>query len=223
MADTACALLFLLRPTAKLVQFDGGVLRARRDLPDDLTRAFDPEADEADAKKKLDPLDDLLAALEKADFGDTSDKDAEALEKKQAEIVQKILNGDREELVGQVDRLKELAKHPNEKVRAIALWALGRSGDLMMTPILINGLKDVDVSVMIEARNALCCVSRRANGFGLPPNPLEEMESASADEKAEAAVKWSNLAVEKWQRWWFRVRPYELRDDLEEAGLGGGG
>lgn len=219
--STAFVLLFLLRPTAKLVQYKGGLLKASRGLPDNLAMGLDPDAKEKEKKRKLDPLEELLTALEKTSFGDTSDKDAEARAKKQAEIVQKIQNGDREELVGQIERLKGLAKHPHPDVRRTALWAIGRSGDLMMVPLLIKGLQDVDVSVMIEARNGLCCVSRRANGFDLPANPLEEMETASKEEKAAAAFKWSQAATREWQKWWFRVRPYDLRDDLEEASLVG--
>ena len=173
-------------------------------------------------KRKLDPLESLLAALESAELGDTSDKDAEALKQRQADIVKKIQNGNREDLIGQIDRLKGLAEHPHPDVRRTALWALGRSGDLMVAPILIKGLKDVDVDVMVEARGALCSVSRRSNGFNMEPNPLAEMESASADEKAKAAYEWSEKATKLWQRWWFKVRPYELRDDLEEAAFSNG-
>jgi hypothetical protein len=218
---TSFAILFYMRSTSRILgkTYGSGLLQAARGLPDDLSRAFDPMNSEAEKKKKLDPLDDLLAALEKAEFGDTSDKDAEALAKKQQEIVEKIQNGDREELIGQVDRLKGLATHPHPDVRRTALWALGRSGDMMMAPILIKALKDVDVDVMVEARNALCCVSRRANGFGLSSSPLEELEDASPEKRTAAAITWSDKATENWQRWWFRVRPYDLRDDLEEAAL----
>ena len=218
---TSFAILFYMRSTSRILgkAYGAGLLQASRGLPSDLSRAFDPDAPESEKTKKLDPLDDLLAALEKAEFGDTSDKDAEALAKKQQEIVEKILAGDREELVGQVDRLKSLATNPNPEVRRIALWALGRSGNMMVAPILIKGLKDVDASVMVEARFALCCVSRRANGFGLPADPLEELEGASPTEKTAAAIAWSDRATSRWQRWWFKVRPYDLRDDLEEASL----
>ena len=218
---TSFAILFYMRSTSRILgkAYGAGLLQASRGLPSDLSRAFDPDAPESEKKVKLDPLDDLLAALEKAPQGDISDKDAEALAKKQKEIVEKILNGDREELVGQVDRLKTLATNPNAEVRRIALWALGRSGDMMVSPILIKGLKDVDVAVMIEARFALCCVSRRANGFGLPSDPLEELGGASQEEKTAAAIAWSDRATSKWQKWWFKVRPYDLRDDLEEAAL----
>lgn len=216
---TSFAILFYMRSTSRILgkAYGAGLQQASRGLPSDLSRAFDPDAPEADKKVKLDPLDDLLAALAKADIGDTSDKDAEALAKKQQEIVEKIQSGDREELIGQVDRLKDLATHPNADVRRTALWALGRSGDMMTAPIMIKALRDVDLDVMVEARYALCCVSRRANGFGMPPNPLEELEGASEKQRIQAAAQWSEKATDTWQRWWFKVRPYDLRDDLEEA------
>ena len=205
---TSFVILFYMRSTGNILgmSFAGGVQLADRGLPDDLLN-FTPGAEEP--KKKPGPLDELLVALENADFSE--------LEEKASEVVTRIRFGDREELIGQVDRLLKLAKHGNAEIKRTALWALGRSGDLKVAPVLIAGLRSNNVDVMREARNALCYVSRRPNGFGLDPNPLGESgDTASDDERTAAANAWRDRALTAWGKWWYRIRPYPDRDDLEE-------
>ena len=210
---TSFAVLFFMRSTGRIIGADygGGILKAARGLPKDLTQAFNP--DDAASKKevKLDPLDDLLAELEKADL---SKIDARA-----EDIVKKIELGDREELVGQLDRLKKLVDHPTPSVRRTVLYAMGRSGDFSVVPDLIKNLEFNDVDVMREAHEALCYVSRKPNGFGLPSNPLDGFEGTNVAQRGERIVNWRRNAVRKWKQWWFRVRPYDQRDDFEEASI----
>ena len=50
LAGTAFVILFFLRPTAKLIDYKGGILKADRGLPSDLSQAFNPDAEEAEKK-----------------------------------------------------------------------------------------------------------------------------------------------------------------------------
>src|SRR5690606_12449199 len=120
---------------------NGGLLAGGRGLPENLN-----EVQVADGKIKArqisGPIDELLAALEKVDdapFG---------VESVQEAIVEQIQVGDRDKLVGQIDRLRKLAKDPRAGVRRTALWALGRSRDLTVASLLLKGLTDLDVGAM---------------------------------------------------------------------------
>ena len=199
---TAFGILFLSRATSKMVrasvariEVGAGILVGGRGLPDELNAA---KLDDGKIKKdqKKAPLEELLAQLENPQLP--------LLENTQTEIVEQVLIGKREELIGQVDRLKKLARHKEPDVRRTALWALGRSDDLRLAPILIYGLKDPDVDVYVEARNALRCLSRQVEDFGAKEEPLD------------AATRDKELA--KWKDWYKSIRAYDERDDLVGPG-----
>lgn len=198
----AFGVLFLVRATSKMVEpdiprveFGTGILVGGRGLPDDLKES---QVNDGKVKKtaKKTPLEDLLTQLENPQIP--------LLESTQAEIVEQVVIGDRNKLIGQIDRLKVLAKHPDAEVRRTALWALGRSDDLRVAPILVAGLKDADVDVFVEARNALRCLSRQVEDFGLKEAPLD----AASRER-----EW-----QKWRDWYRSVRAYVERDDLVNPG-----
>ncbi len=158
----------------------------------------------------LGPIDQLLAELEKVESVDVSST--------QATIVEKVTLGDREELIKQKDRLIKLAKHPHAEVRRTAIWALGRTEDMRIAKLLIAALDDQDVDVMVEAQNALCILSRKPLGFGLPQSPFEGLPESAAPQERDAAVKaWRETVKEKWVGWYYKYRPYDERDDLSEA------
>lgn len=199
---TAFGVLFLTRATSKMVrqgvprvEVGAGVLVGGRGLPDQLGSA---KLDDGKIKKdqKKAPLEELLAQLENPLIP--------VLETTQAEIVEQVVIGKRDELIGQVDRLKKLARHKDTEVRRTAMWALGRSDDLRVAPILIQGLKDSDVDVYVEARNALRCLSRQVEDFGAKEEPLD------------AATRERELA--KWKDWYKSIRAYDERDDLVGPG-----
>lgn len=194
--------LFLVRATSKMVEpdvprveFGTGILVGGRGLPDDLKES---QLNDGKVKKtaKKTPLEDLLTQLENPQIP--------LLESTQAEIIEQVVIGDRNKLIGQVDRLKRLAGHPDAEVRRTALWALGRSDDLRLAPILVAALKDADVDVFVEARNALRCLSRQVEDFGLKEAPLD----AASRER-----EW-----QKWRDWYRSVRAYVERDDLVGPG-----
>jgi len=120
--------------------------------------------------------------------------------------------------------MKKLLRHSKWELRQIAVWALGKTGTIDDVPTLINSLKDLQPDVMREAHLALCYISRKPLGpkdkYGkyLPIGPLEKIaKKASSVQKKQAAQQWSREAVERWNAWYFRIRPYEQRDDLKDG------
>ena len=85
-----------------------------------------------------------------------------------------------------------------------------------------RGLSDNDVSVVVEARNALCTLTRKPRGIfvrgrPLPANPAESLpDAASADQKKRAIATWQRDVRENWRSWYFRFRRYRDRDDLDQ-------
>ena len=163
--STSFALLFLTKATAKLVnraprsrpqKLGGGLLAGGRGLPDDLSLAKTKDG-KVTSQKVVTPLDRLLADLAKSqgdDIGAT-----------QTNLVKAVQIGNREELIGQKEQLIELVKDPRPEVQRTALWALGRCEDLRLAPMMIQALRGKNIDIMIEARNALCVLSQRPNGF----------------------------------------------------------
>ena len=199
---TAFGVLFLAKATAKMVgptvsrvEFGTGILVGGRGLPDQLG---DSKLDDGKVKKsqKITPLEELLGQLENPQMP--------LLETTQAEIVEQVVIGDRKALIGQTDRLKKLARHKDPEIRRTALWALGRSDDLRLAPILMEGLRDTNIDVYVEARNALRCLSRQVEDFSAKEEPID------------AATREQELA--KWKVWYKSVRAYDERDDLVAPG-----
>ncbi|NOX53402.1 MAG: hypothetical protein GXP27_02990 [Planctomycetes bacterium] len=213
VSDTSFALLFLSKSTAKHVKpihrpaaFGGGLLSGGRGLPEDLSKA-EARDGRIEARQIDTPLDKLLTEL-----ANPKNLDVETA---QQQLVQQIQIGHREELIGKKDLLVKLAKDPRVEVRRTAMWALGRCEDIRLAPILIEGLKDPDLDVAIEARNALCTLSRRPLGFGLPDAP----RGPKGGPPDEAAIqKWRAEAVKRWTAWYRSIQPYDERDMLFEFG-----
>jgi len=216
MPATSFAILFLGRFTGKLLgrappEFLGeGLLRGGRGLPDDLSSLSEGDDGKIKRRKISGPLDQLLAELQKP-------KNLEVPEVQQA-IVEKIQLGDRKQWL-KPERRKQLLTmidHPRPDVRKVAVWALGRTGDIDIAGLIMDALEnDPDLDVAIEARNALCWLSRKPNGFGLPETP-EFPPGADKSEKLRIATEWRREAVRRWKTWYLTVRPYEERDDLTE-------
>ena len=221
ISSTCFAVLFLSRATEKLVPnasppkpipkaptSGGGLLAGGRGLPTNMTNV---EAKNGNVTvKKLDtPLDQLLAELE--------NPKSEKIESAQAAILDVVALGQREQLISQKDLLLKLAKDRRVDVRRTAFWALGRCNDLKVAPILIEGLSDPDFDAAVEARNALCVLSRRPRGFGLPDDVIAKLPSdASQPEKESAFEKWRDDDIRRWRQWYQSVRPYSERDKLPD-------
>lgn len=221
ISATCFAVLFLVRATEKLVPnapppkpppkaatFGGGLLAGGRGLPTDLANV-ETTGGSITAKKTDTPLDKLLSELE--------NPKSQKVESAQAALVEAVQVGQREQLIGQKDLLLKLAKDPRVDVRRTAFWALGRCNDLRVAPVLIQGLMDVDFDAAVEARNALCVLSRRPRGFGLPDDLIAKLpEGASQAEKESAFERWRDDDVRRWREWYQSVRPYSERDKLPD-------
>jgi hypothetical protein len=209
--DTAFAILFLSQATAKQMgrrpdapRFGGGLMIGGRGLPKNLA-AVQTTGDGIKVRKLDAPVDKLLSELE-------NPKSVE-VESVQTAIVEMVEIGDREKLVGQKDRLKRLARDPRPEVRRTALWALGRCATVHDALPLIKALDDPDPSVVVEANNALCWLSRRPNGFGRPIDPLADLpENATDKQRRDAAQAWRTQVRKDWREWFSQVGPYSERE-----------
>ena len=206
VVGTSFAILFLTRSTLKTLrrspQIGGGIMHGRRGLQE---KKLKP-------RKILGPIGELLD-----DLVNSKDKILEARDA----IIEKVQIGGRNtqnELMGQTKLLKKLARHPNPEFRRTAIWLLGRSGDFSHVGVAVRALEDPYIDVVIEARNALCWLSRKPRGFGLPNTPLQGLvEDAPAVQRDAAIAKWRTKVRGKWREWYMSVRPYDQRDDLSEV------
>ena len=220
-ASTCFATLFLMRATEKLVPkaappkptpkaptVGGGLQVGGRGLPTDLGNV-ETTGGNITAKKTDTPLDKLLAELE--------NPKSQKVESAQAALVEAVQVGQRDQLIGQKDLLLKLAKDSRVDVRRTAFWALGRCNDLRVAPVLIQGLMDADYDAAVEARNALCVLSRRPRGFGLPDDLIAKLPAnASQAEKESAFERWRDDDLRRWRDWYQSVRPYSERDKLPD-------
>ncbi len=220
VTSTCFATLFMSRATEKLVPvspqvararaatYGGGLLEGGRGLPKDLAKV-EKSGGQLSEKKLNTELDKVLAEL-----GNPKSEQVEAAQKALVDAVQ---IGQRQELIGQKTLLLKLVKDPRVEVRRTAFWALGRCNDLLVAPVLIQGLLDVDYDAAVEARNALCVLSRRPRGFGLPDDVVSKLpEGATAAEKDAAFEKWRDEDVRRWREWYQSIRPYAERDKLPD-------
>lgn len=219
--QTAFAVLFLTKSTARILnkrlgtpdRLGAGMQAGGRGLSGDLSLVEEKNG-RIDQKKIQLPIDKLLAELETPKVLDVSDA--------QKALVEAVQVGDREKLIGQKDRLKLLARHRDGEIRRTAFWALGRCEDLSVVPLLLEGLAENDLGVMMEARNALCTLTRKPRGIfvrgrPLPVNPAESLpDTATADQKKRAIVIWQQQVRSNWRSWYYRFRRYRDRDDLDE-------
>lgn len=175
-------------------------------------------------KKLKDPteLDRLIGDIENMDFDKLDESPVEVAD----EIVQSVLAIDNpEDLIGQEDQLKSLMKHPNAKVRSAAVWALGRTGDFKLVPLMLDGIRDNSVDVNIEAIQALRFIARKPQGFGETLSPFaslgtgDQISKAAPEERLKLATPWRDKALRDWSNWYFSVRPFEDRGGIEELQL----
>ena len=219
--STCFAILFMTRATEKLVPvtqqvarvraatFGGGLLEGGRGLPKDMGKVDKQGGQLSQQKLPETELDKVLAEL--------GDPKSERVESAQKALVDAIQIGQRQELIGQKSLLLKLAKDSRVEVRRTAFWALGRCNDLLVAPVLIQGLEDVDYDAAVEARNALCMLSRRPRGFGLPDDVDAKLAANSTPAEKEAAFeKWRINDLRKWREWYQSVRPYSERDKLPD-------
>src|SRR6185437_7906365 len=117
---TSFGVLFLGKATSKMLgrkpaeQVGAGLLAGGRGLPQNLEDVA-VQKGKVEEHKPKGSFEELLAELEKPQ--------AEQVEAAQTAIVELVQIDHPEQLVGQIDRLLKLAKHPRPEVRRTALWA----------------------------------------------------------------------------------------------------
>lgn len=215
LVGTCFGILFLTKATAKTIRppkpkeptIGSGLLAGGRGLPSDL-RDVEKKNGKIITKSTAAPVADLLSQLESSATAD--------LIPLQKEIIEQVHRGQREELVGQTQRLLKLLKSPDPEVRKIAIWALSRGSDVTQAPVLINLIrKDPHFDVAREAYAGLCVLSGRLQGVGLSLNPLKGLQEGDTGKEAKAR-QWRAEAVNRWEEWYLTVRPYKERDDLQD-------
>jgi hypothetical protein len=206
---TSFAILYFMRSTQQIIdkQFGKGSMTGSRGDLDDLY------GDKKKIKKELGPLDELLGAMM------TNVGDLDKLEDDLDDVIEKIQVSNREELVGQVDMLKKLLESRSADNRRTAYWALGRTGDFALIPLMMQGLRDPSVDCNLEALRSLRFIARKPNGFGLSLNPLTGAETADDERKVEVANQWRTKAYNIWGDWYRTVRPYKEGGGIDELEL----
>lgn len=214
IVSTCFATLFLYKATAKSIRpprpkestIGSGLLAGGRGLPSDL-RGVEKKNGKIITKSTDIPVTDLLAQLESSASAD--------LVPIQKAVIEQVQAGQREELIGQTDRLLKLLKSPDPEIRSIAVWSLARGNDLQLAPLLIHLIrKDPHFDVAREAYAGLCVLSKKLDGVGLPLNPLQSV--AKGTRKELEARTWRAEAAQRWEDWYLTVRPYKERDDLQD-------
>jgi hypothetical protein len=204
-AETCLAVLFLVRPTKQLVspqlpRIGGGLLAGGRGLT--------PVA-EAPAQSKQ-PKSDFALLLEKLEQPQEVN-----IPQVQAAIVESVQLGNRAALITQRERLISLVNHPSDEVRRTVYWALGRTDDVRIAPLLIAGLRDANRDAALEASLSLCVLARKPSG---PEGPTGLAYSIVPPEGTdeEGLKRWAADLQAGWKVWYLEVRPYDERDDRDE-------
>ena len=187
--NTAWGVLFLTKSTSKTIEritlrrLGGGELFGGKGLPRDLSTIS-----EAGGRLVAKPMDGavegMLTVLE--------DPRAENADSALAGLLARYRERGPSVLEPYKDRFRRLLNDPDQGIRRVASWALARTGDLAMVPVLAEALKDGDPMVVRETRSGLRLLSRKIDGFGPPDN-------ASAPQRDEAAKAWT--------AWYESVRP----------------
>jgi hypothetical protein len=193
-ADTAFAVLFLLRSMKKSIQkarnFGDGTLTGGRGLP---SNSADAELKQGRvvSRRLTGPATGLLEIL-----NDPNHPDILYLADNLDLVNPSQTGGLNASQRAELDRVVESG---SAEARLIALRALARARELDNVPRLIASLRDTDWRVVQEANAGLALMARRLGGFTLPELPDEP-----AREKA----------IARWKAWYRTVRPEaEFADD----------
>ncbi|WP_145229001.1 HEAT repeat domain-containing protein [Gimesia algae] len=215
-ASTCLAIIFLSKATVKTLKrkytpepVGAGLLAGGRGLPKNLAEV-QMRNGKVQNKSLTGDLSELLSQLE-----DPANADLEAT---QESLIETITLGDREKLIQQKERVLKLIEARSPDIRRTAIWALARTNDFRVAPLLINALKDPDLGVRIEARNGLCTLSRKIRGLGMPEDPLADAPE-NLDEKARIQIvnQWSDETTKRWQKWYLNIKPFEEKFNLYEV------
>jgi len=206
---TSFAILYFMKSTQQTLDKQYGIGRQQG-------KRGNPFGDK-EVKREPTELDLLIDDISKMDFASLDETPPEIAD----EIVRSVISiDDPEKLVGQTDKLKSLMKHPNADVRKAAVWALGRTGDFNLIPLMLDGIRDPSIDVNVEAIAALRYIARKPKGFNETLDPFKELpETATPEERLRVANEWRQKAINSWSSWYFRVRPHEEQDSFDQLQL----
>jgi hypothetical protein len=208
-ANTAFAVLFLVRSTQVSVKIHQrrigrGTLISGRGLPQNLAE-LEQTATGFKAKAIRGKTVDLLQMLE------TGKQDQ--LEGAAIGLIKQMYE-DKEKWTAvseRADQLKKIyergLKLKNAEMLKASMKGLALTGDYRVVPILIDGMYyEADPEVQLDARLALCKISRKFNGFGT----IYPAEATKEEWEEEIA---------RWKDWYRMVRPESaFEDDVEIGG-----
>jgi hypothetical protein len=207
--NTVWAMLFLTKSTAKTIRritvrpkLGAGTLLGGRELPKDLT-SMTVAGGRVVSRPMNGAIEGMLAVME--------DPRAEQAEAAVAGLVERYYVQGPEALRPYKVRFRKMLSDRDHGVRRVAAWALAHTGDLDVTPLLIDAMvvPNEDDEVITSIRLGLQLLSRKITGLG-PPSP------SSADQRLEAA--------RKWREWYQSIRPLDTAgqdDDFGAAGAAG--
>jgi hypothetical protein len=185
LVDTSFAMLFLTRSSQKSIRkatLDEGILVGGMGLPRDLTNARmqDGKVVTPQMVRDVDDLLELLSSTEDKGFDPTALPGGLSLD---ADLTKRT---------SQLERLRELVTNENYEARLAAVKTLAQARDLDNVPALIYALSDPDWRIVEAARDGLCLISRKMQGYGPPPQATEQQIQA---------------ARAKWKAWYLAIRP----------------
>jgi hypothetical protein len=200
--ETAYAILFLLRSTAvsKKIherRLGRGTLVSGRTLPQNLAE-LEQVGNQIKAKAIRGKAGDLLSIIETGN--------ADVVEGAAEGILKQLYTKEWKAMGNKGDALKKTfdkgVQTKNSAVIKASMKALAATGDYRVVPFLIEGLYYSDDSeVQMSARDSLCLISRKFDGFG--------QTDFTSKEEWEAEIN-------RWKKWYKQVRPdAEFEDDLD--------
>ncbi len=198
VANTVWAILFLTKSTAKTLTritvkaLGAGTLLGGRGLPRDLS-SLTVAGGKVVSRPMNGAVEGMLAALE--------DPRGEHADSALAGLVTRYQNGGPAALRPHKDRFRKMLGDRDPGLRRLAAWALARTGELDVVPLLIEAITDADESVVVVAREGLQLLSRKAVGLG-PPS------SSTPEQRSEAA--------KRWRAWYATIRPLDVEGQDEK-------
>ena len=192
VCNTAWAVLFITKSTAKTIRrvdvkrLGAGTLLGGRFLPKDLTN-LTVAGGRVVSRPMNGAVEGMLAALE--------DPRAEGADAALAGLVLRYRGEGPKVLLPHKDRFRKLLTDRDPGLRKVAAWALARTAELDVVPLLIAALNDADDSVVRVARDGLQLLSRKISDLGPPSN-------ATPEQRKDAAKRWTD--------WYSSVRPLDL-------------
>jgi hypothetical protein len=195
--NTCWAILFVVKATAKSVhkieirRLGAGTLLGGRGLPSNLN-----ELTIAQGRVMVRPMSGAVESMVSV----LEDPRALSAEAALGGLIEKYRADGPKVLRPYKDRFRKLLSDKDSSIRQVAAWALGRTEDMDVVPMLIDRLNDPVEDVMTEAKLSLQFLSRKIDGYGPPIAPTPE-------QRAEA--------IRQWKIWFAETRPPELDIDVE--------